>query len=657
MRKPLLILVFTLVASVLQQAVAQIPDDTDGRLYRLCKTWGYFKYFSQHKCELEWDTLLYTTVNQVLAADDNEEFNDALMAMFNKVGNNSYLDNQYPQPDTNLNFDNSWIDDPVFSDPVQEFLEIFTSYIYPDTSTCLVKFNDGSVPGYYSYIFFNNDVPTMPVDLYDEAYRLTYIFTYWNIINYFFPYRNLMDQPWDTTLLQFIPDFRQVTTIPEFHVTFLRLVTNINDSHGFTSSSVLTSFFWGGTYMPKIYLRRVGANCVVAKVEGIAGVNTGDILTALKGIPIDVVEDSLANYIPASTPAGLYRDMYTNMIKGTMNSTFEMTFTDAGNNTYTTTATRSSSLTGWYNWAFEYENPDPYYLTSCDYGYVNMGLLMPDDVPAMYEALKNAPAIIFDIRNYPNGTLWDVGPLLFPAPIISAVYYNPALTYLYNPVEYYYPGWYYELNDQFNLGNWFNPEAYDGNVYILVNEETQSQAEYTCQYFSFHPNGKVFGTQTAGADGNVSYLNLPGGITSYFTSLGWYYGDGYQQQRNGVRIDTIVSPTIEGIRQGKDEILLAALDCLTGVNEPLRAEGIGLRVYPNPAGEQLTVARLGNKLSIVDCRLSIVDLNGRIVKDIPDLVLPCTVDISGLADGIYMLKVYSGKNNLENLKFVISSNR
>jgi carboxyl-terminal processing protease len=245
---------FAFVISILcfQQVNAQIPDDTDGRLYRLCKTWGYFKYFSEHKCELKWDTLLYTTVNQVLAAGNNEEFNTALMTMFNKVGNNSHNNPYHPLPDTNINFDNSWIDDPDFSEPVQAFLETFTSHIYPDTSTCLVKFNDGSVPGYNSYLYFNNDIPTMPVDLYDEAYRLTYMFNYWNIVNYYFPYRNLMDQPWDSTLYLFIPDFRQVSTIPEFHIIFLRLATKINDQHGFTTSTVLTSFFWGGSNMPQI---------------------------------------------------------------------------------------------------------------------------------------------------------------------------------------------------------------------------------------------------------------------------------------------------------------------------------------------------------------------------------------------------------------------
>jgi C-terminal processing protease CtpA/Prc len=69
-----------------------------------------------------------------------------------------------------------------------------------------------------------------------------------------------------------------------------------------------------------------------------------------------------------------------------------------------------------------------------------------------------------------------------------------------------------------------------------VNQQTISQSEYTCQYLSYHPNAKVIGTQSSGADGDVSFILLPGGIQTWFTSLGWYYADGYQQQRNGVKL-------------------------------------------------------------------------------------------------------------------------
>jgi len=137
------------------QIKAQIPDDTNGRLYRLGKTWGYLKHYSQHRCELKWDTLLHTTVESVLAAGSNEEFNAAMLTMLNKVGNNAYQESQFPYPDTNLNFDDSWIDDAVFSNEVRSFLDTFSVHIYPDTSGCLVSLNDGQTPGYISLSTFS----------------------------------------------------------------------------------------------------------------------------------------------------------------------------------------------------------------------------------------------------------------------------------------------------------------------------------------------------------------------------------------------------------------------------------------------------------------------------------------------------------------------
>jgi len=454
-----------------------------------------------------------------------------------------------------------------------------------------------------------------------------------------------MDQPWDSSLIQFIPLIRQASTSLKFQITFLQLVTKINDSHGFTSSSTLTNLFWGGSYMPMICFTRIDSQCVVRKVQNITGVTPGDVLVKLKGIPIQQIEDSLVAYIPASTPAALYRDMYQDMLQGGYGSVLEMTLLDSNNTEYTVSTQRYSSVGTWYNWKLNPGSTSPYYITTCDYGYVNMGYLQSSQVPAMYNALKDAPAIIFDIRNYPNGTLWDLGPLLFTSPVTSAIYYDPALTYL--QTQYYYlPGWYYVSNDHYNLGQWYNPNAYAGKVYILVNEETQSQAEYTCQYFSLHPDSRVFGTQSAGADGNVSYLSLPGGIISYFTSLGWYYADGYQQQRNGVKIDTVVTPTRAGFRHGNDEILDAALDCLTGM-AALNQTPETLSAYPNPVYGQVVHLALILEQN-AEVRISIYSMAGE-----PVLAQSATgrqgnnefsFNLNRLNPGLYLIKAETEKH-------------
>lgn len=651
MKKRILLSIVFLGLLLAMPAAAQIPDDTDGRLYRLCKTWGYFKYYSQHKCELKWDTLLCATIEEVLAVGTNEEFNQALMDMFNKVGNNFLYSNPGPEPDTNLNFDISWIDDPVFSQPVRDFLDTFSLHIYPDTSTCLVHINDFT-GSYYGYIDFSDDPLSMFLNYTNEADRLTAMIYYWNVISYFFPYRGIMDQPWDSTLLQFIPQIRQAVTVPEFHKAFLRMVTMINDSHGFTSSPALGTYFWGGAYVPKIYFTRVGAQCVVAKVDGIAGVTPGDVLISLKGIPMDEIEDSLRNYIPASTPAALYRNMYLDMLRGNLNSTLSMTFLDSLDNPFTINVQRTMDLGNWYAWSGDPGLTSSYFVTDCDYGYVNMGLLLPEEVPEMYEALKDAPAIIFDLRNYPNGTLWDLGPMFFQAPITSALYHEPALFYY---GRYYYPGWYYIEDDHYNLGNWNNPNAYNGDLLILVNQETQSQSEYTVQYFWHHPNAKVIGTQTAGADGNVSYFTLPGSISTYFTSLGWYYDDGYQQQRNGVIIDSVVTPTREGFRHGKDEILLAALDCLTGVSK-LENTKTDILVYPNPVNDQ--VLHISIELDAkADITMSLFSMTGDVISERTFQGVTgknqFTQDLPDVARGLYLLRVQYG-DKLNSIKIILN---
>ena len=74
------------------------------------------------------------------------------------------------------------------------------------------------------------------------------------------------------------------------------------------------------------------------------------------------------------------------------------------------------------------------------------------------------------------------------------------------------------------------------------------------------PDVMTIGNQTAGADGNVSYFSLPGGITTYYSGIGVFYPDLSPTQRVGIRIDHEVKPTIKGIQQGKDEVLVYAID-------------------------------------------------------------------------------------------------
>jgi C-terminal processing protease CtpA/Prc len=76
----------------------------------------------------------------------------------------------------------------------------------------------------------------------------------------------------------------------------------------------------------------------------------------------------------------------------------------------------------------------------------------------------------------------------------------------------------------------------------------------------------VIGSTTAGADGNVSTVPLPGNLSSYISGIGVFYPDNRPTQRVGIIPDIIVTPTIEGIRASRDELIEEAIRQITSSN-------------------------------------------------------------------------------------------
>ncbi len=175
-----------------------------------------------------------------------------------------------------------------------------------------------------------------------------------------------------------------------------------------------------------------------------------------------------------------------------------------------------------------------------------MGILKKEDLDMMYKNLQSTRAIIFDLRNYPNQTIEPLSQLILP---------EIATYYLFTFPETDYPGKFYSRK---NIIGRRNKEYYKDDVVVLVNESTQSQAETTAMMLRQHPKAKLIGSNTSGANGDVITFKIAG-LDTRFTGLGAYYPDGRETQRIGIIPDIIVKPTIQGIREGKDEVLERAL--------------------------------------------------------------------------------------------------
>lgn len=112
-----------------------------------------------------------------------------------------------------------------------------------------------------------------------------------------------------------------------------------------------------------------------------------------------------------------------------------------------------------------------------------------------------------------------------------------------------------ELFRYWNLVEYFFPYKYKTDQ----KWDTQSHAEFSTMILQTFPNSKVIGSQTSGADGNVSKFNLAGKPT-VFTGLGVFYSDGRETQRIGIVPDIEVKPTIKGLQENRDEVLDRALE-------------------------------------------------------------------------------------------------
>jgi C-terminal processing protease CtpA/Prc len=190
---------------------------------------------------------------------------------------------------------------------------------------------------------------------------------------------------------------------------------------------------------------------------------------------------------------------------------------------------------------------------SPEVAYLKLSSVTLADVPSYIERARDAKVLVVDIRNYPSAFMvFSLGQHLV----------NKSTPFArFTQGEAQNPGTF-----AFRAGASIEPKApfFEGRVVILVDEVSQSQSEYTTMALRNAPDAIVVGSTTAGADGNVSPIPLPGGLRAMISGIGVFYPDKRPTQRVGIIPELTVRPTIAGIRDGRDEVLEAGVSRALG---------------------------------------------------------------------------------------------
>jgi len=283
-------------------------------------------------------------------------------------------------------------------------------------------------------------------------------------------------------------------------------------------------------------------------------VKVGDVILAVDGELVEKKRELLARYTAASTEQWLMRSVNGRLLFGPKDSVIKVKLRGASGEVRDVELTRSLSFAADPKLASVFERTTPVMqVLPSGIGYVDLDRLQVGEVDKMFETIKGTPAVILDMRGYPNGTAWSIAPRLSSkGNVVAALFSRPLLeaTSLADEELAESPNYSFSQRLPDTPG-----DMYKGKVVVLINEDAISQAEHSCMMFEAATDVTFIGTPTAGANGDITYMVLPGNLQVSFSGHDVRHADGRQLQRVGIQPTIKVTPTIRALIAGRDEIL------------------------------------------------------------------------------------------------------
>jgi len=516
------------------------------KLAATSKVWGFLKYYHPQVADgkYNWDKQLFDVLPKVKNASDKEQLSQVFIEWIESLGKVKKC-NKCDKKQSNKYFDKNFNLDWFYD------RNVFTSKLSQTLKSIEINRHQGkkyyvSSNGRIGNIIIKNEVSYKDFNWKNENLRLLSLFRYWNIIEYFFPYKYQTDIKWNEVLNQMIPKFINPKTEIDFHLAMLELIVSIDDSHAKFGTKQTNSFF-GYKWIPaKFELINDKAiitgfyNDSLAKLDDL---KIGDVITKVNEMHIKTIFSDKEKYISGSNQVR----KKVNALYAIFNGSTDSVKIEFSRNNKNRVKIIKRYLFNDFNDTLQLKK-EKYKILSDNIGYVNMGEIKIKDVSKIMDSLINMKAIIFDIRSYPNGTLNVITNYISSK---KNDFYNVTFS------DLDYPGKFIIRSGRQSGHN--QELKYKGKVILLVNEKSQSQAEFTAMGLQTGNNVTTIGSQTSGADGNISIIEMVGGFKTAISGIGIFYPDGTETQRKGVKIDIEVRPTLQGMIQGKDEVLEKAI--------------------------------------------------------------------------------------------------
>lgn len=541
--------------------IKNIPNTPQNinHLALLGQLWGFLKYHHTAiaKGDYNWDNELFRIMSKVLQCRTDQQLSVVLEKWVDGLGKPALCINCEPiskvkniaiMPDYGTLFINK-----AFTSSLKNKLKFIVD-------------NSNIINSYYMEIAGTSGInPVLKheksyhnINSPDVGYRLLGLFKYWNVIQYWSPNRNIISGGWDSKLSAYIPQFINASSKLAYVKTMSRLVSATQDTHAFLSGNTTFTDSFGKYRLPIktlfIQNKLVISGYYKDTLHIKQSFKPGDIITAINGTSVTHLVQQYMPYCSASNMAVALRDMQGMYLLRAKDSIFIIRLLRNNKPLEITQRATSLNSVNYYkaDYGGDFTKPG-YYLLNKDIGYLFPGNYREQDYDGLKKLFADTKGIVVDLRCYPSANMVKYfGDFIRP---YSTQFVKFTHGLLNHPGLFVY-------SQGSNVGSG-TKDYYKGKVVVIVNAQTQSNAEFVTMAFQAAPNVTVIGSTTAGADGNISNLQMPWFFTCV-TGLGVYYPDGTNAQRKGVKINYIVRPTIKGVKAGRDELLEKAKQIIKG---------------------------------------------------------------------------------------------
>ena len=276
-------------------------------LFVLGKLWGFLKYYHPKigEGEYNWDYELFRIMPKILNVSKTER-DEIFLAWINKLGEITEFNEKKISDYENATIlpELDWLSNKnIFSDEIIAKLDLIKNAKRKEESYYIGMYEVVNNPK------FNNENSYTNIDL-DDGLKLLSLYRYWNMIQYFFPDKNLIGEDWNIVLKEFIPKFVKGRMNSEYTLNVLALIARIHDTHGNIWGENRELNLYYGVNRPRAITTFIEEKLIVTDFyslndstkKDLSDIKIGDRIVSINGKAVsDIVKDMLP-----LTPASNY---------------------------------------------------------------------------------------------------------------------------------------------------------------------------------------------------------------------------------------------------------------------------------------------------------------------------------------------------------------